>query len=125
MKSVGEAMAIGRNFQESLQKAIRSLESNHDGFTDMEVEDNFEQMVQQPSPDRLFYLGQAFREGYSINQVFNLSKIDPWFLSYIKEIIDLETETKKQTLDKLDKDFLRQLKKRGFSDSRIAILCID
>ena len=116
MKSVGEAMAIGRNFQESLQKAIRSLESNHDGFTDMEVGDNFEQMVQQPSPDRLFYLGQAFREGYSINQVFNLSKIDPWFLSYIKEIIDLETETKKQTLDKLDKDFLRQLKKRGFKD---------
>ena len=123
MKSVGEAMAIGRNFQESLQKAIRSLESNHDGFTDMEVGSNFEQMIQQPSPDRLFYLGQAFREGYSINQVFNLSKIDPWFLSYIKEIIDLETETKKRTLNNFDKDFLRQLKKRGFSDSRIASLC--
>ena len=123
MKSVGEAMAIGRNFQESLQKAIRSLESNHDGFTDMDVGNNFEQMVQRPSPERLFYIGQAFREGYSINQVFNLTKIDPWFLSYIKEIIDLEKEIKKQTIDTLDKDFLRQLKKMGFSDSRIATLC--
>ena len=123
MKSVGEAMAIGRNFQESLQKAIRSLESNHDGFTDMEVGNNFEKMVKRPSPERLFYIGQAFREGYSINQVFNLTKIDPWFLSYIKEIIDLETEIKKKTINTLDKDFLRQLKKKGFSDSRIATLC--
>jgi len=123
MKSVGEAMAIGRNFQESLQKAIRSLESNHDGFTDMDAGKDFEQMIQRPSPERLFYIGQAFREGYSINQVFDLTSIDPWFLSYIKDIINLEKETKKRNIDNLDNEFLRKLKKKGFSDSRIAYLC--
>ena len=81
MKSVGEVMAIGRNFQESLQKAIRSLESNHYGLTEMEVDEDFNTKVSEPSPDRLFYVAQSFREGFSIEDVFNLTKIDPWFLS--------------------------------------------
>ena len=122
MKSVGEAMAIGRNFQESLQKAIRSLESNHYGLTEMEVEEDFKTKVSQPSPDRLFYVAQAFREGFTIEDVFNLTKIDPWFLSYIKDLINTEKQISMTKVSNFHHDFLRDLKRKGFSDKRISEL---
>ena len=73
-ETVGEAMAIGRNVQESLQKAIRSLENNHDGFTNMAVEGDFDERLSNPNPDRLLYVAQAFREGYSVDKIYGLTK---------------------------------------------------
>ena len=122
MKSVGEAMAIGRNFQESLQKAIRSLESNHFGLTEMDVDDNFETRISEPSPERLFYVAQAFREGFSIENVFNLTKIDPWFLSYIEDLVNTEKQISTTDISSFNPDFLRDIKKKGFSDKRISEL---
>lgn len=120
MKSVGEVMAIGRNFQESLQKAIRSLESNHYGLTEVTVDSEFNNKVSDPSPERLFYLAQAFREDYTIEEVFNLTKIDPWFLTYIKDLIDTEKTISTTPVSSFDHEFLKEIKKKGFSDLRIA-----
>jgi len=120
MKSVGEAMAIGRNFQESLQKAIRSLESSHYGLTEVSIDSEFNNRISDPSPERLFYLAQAFREDYTIEEVFNLTQIDPWFLTYIKDLIDTEKTISTTPLSSFDYEFLNEIKKKGFSDLRIA-----
>ena len=126
MKSVGEAMAIGRNIQESLQKAIRSLENNHVGFTEVIFDDSFDENLIQPSPDRLLYVGQAFRQGYSVEEVYKLTKIDRWYLTYIEELIHIENKVRKTSIDKIDNKQLYQLKSKGFSDARLAeLLSVD
>ena len=126
MKSVGEAMAFGRNIQESLQKAIRSLENNHDGFTDIEIDEDFDHHLKNPNPDRLLYVGQAFREGYSIEKIYELTKIDPWYLAYIEDLITAESKIIDKDLDSIDRNMMRSLKAKGFSDARLAkLLSVD
>ena len=122
MKSVGEAMAIGRNVQESLQKAIRSLENNHDGFTNMDVEEDFDERLSNPNPDRLLYVAQAFREGYSVDKIYGLTKIDPWYLVYIEDLMNIESELKDKEIDSINNEMMQSLKSKGFSDSRLADL---
>ena len=122
MKSVGEAMAIGRNVQESLQKAIRSLENNHDGFTDMDVEEDFDERLSNPNPDRLLYVAQAFREGYSLDEIYDLTKIDPWYLVYIEDLMNIESELKNKDIDSINHEKMQSLKSKGFSDARLANL---
>ena len=123
MKSVGEVMAIGRTFQESFQKALRGLEVGVDGLnqktTDRAV---IEEELGEPGPERIWYVGDAFANGFTIDEVFALTAIDPWFLSQIKEIVDLELEVEKFTLASIDKDTLLALKKKGFADRRLAYL---
>lgn len=129
MKSVGEVMAIGRTFQESLQKALRGLETGKDGFNEIidlvntdakEVKDTVRRELRDPSSERLWYVGDAFRAGWSLQEIFDVSKIDPWFLSQIEEIIDMEDDLKQRGLAALEADHLRKLKRKGFADSRIA-----
>ena len=126
MKSVGEVMAIGRTFQESLQKAIRGLETGRDGlneiFNDQDEIEVLNQKVSTPSPDRLWYVGDAFRAGLSVEEVFSRSKIDPWFLIQIKDLIEEEKELSEKSLKDLNAERLYKLKSKGFSDSRIAFL---
>ena len=122
MKSVGEAMAIGRNVQESLQKAIRSLENNHDGFTDMDVEGDFDERLSNPNPDRLLYVAQAFREGYSLDKIYGLTKIDPWYLVYIEDLMNIESELKNKEIDSISEEMMKSLKSKGFSDARLSDL---
>ncbi|MFM7759439.1 MAG: carbamoyl-phosphate synthase large subunit [Burkholderiaceae bacterium] len=123
MKSVGEVMAIGRTFQESFQKALRGLEVGVDGMnektTDREV---LEEELGEPGPERIWYVGDAFAQGFSLDEVKQLTKIDPWFLAQIKEIVDIELWLETQTVKVLDKDTLLALKRKGFSDRRIAKL---
>jgi carbamoyl-phosphate synthase large subunit len=122
MKSVGEAMAIGRNVQESLQKAIRSLENNHDGFTNMDVKGDFDEQLSNPNPDRLLYVAQAFREGYSVDKIYGLTKIDPWYLVYIEDLMNIESELKNKEIDSINNEMMQSLKSKGFSDARLADL---
>jgi carbamoyl-phosphate synthase large subunit len=121
MKSVGEVMAMGRTFQESFQKALRGLEVGVDGLNektqDREV---LEKELGSPGPERIWYVGDAFAMGMSVDEVFALTKIDPWFLVQIEEIVKIELELEKTTLDSLSKDELLALKKKGFSDRRLA-----
>ena len=124
MKSVGEVMAIGRTFQESFQKALRGLEVGVDGMnektTDREL---IEKELGEPGPDRIWYVGDAFAQGFSLEEVHGLTHIDPWFLSQIKEIVDIELWLEKDVaLESLDKATLFQLKQKGFSDRRLAKL---
>lgn len=123
MKSVGEVMAIGRTFQESFQKALRGLEVGVDGMnektTDREV---LEKELGAPGPDRIWYVGDAFAQGFSLEEVHQLTHIDPWFLVQIKDIVDIELWLETQSLDDIDKDLLLKLKKKGFSDRRLAKL---
>ena len=123
MKSVGEVMAIGRTFQESFQKALRGLEVGVDGMNektkDREV---LEEELGEPGPERIWYVGDAFAQGFSLEEVQQLTKIDPWFLAQIKVIIDIELWLETQTVKVLDKDTLLALKRKGFSDRRIAKL---
>jgi carbamoyl-phosphate synthase large subunit len=128
MKSVGEVMAIGRNFQESLQKALRGLEVGSDGF-DPAVPDLSEESLSRireelatPRAKRIWYVGDAFRAGMSIGDIFKLSKIDPWFLEQIEELITVEGEIAAQQVSKIGKEALRRYKRLGFSDSRMATL---
>ena len=126
MKSVGEVMAIGRTFQESLQKAIRGLETGRDGlnpiFNDEDEFETLKQRISIPSPDRLWFVADGFRKGLSVEEVFEFSKIDPWFLVQLKDLINEEIELEKFTLEKLSFDDLLNLKRKGFSDSRIGSL---
>ena len=126
MKSVGEVMAIGRTFQESLQKAIRGLETGRDGLNEIlnidEEKEILRQKISIPSPDRLWYVGDAFRSSLSVEEVFLHSKIDPWFLIQIKDLIIEERELKDKSIKDLDEECLYRLKSKGFSDSRIANL---
>ncbi len=121
MKSVGEVMAIGRSFQESLQKALRGLEVSVYGLDEIEAtREEIEHELANPGAQRMWYLGQAFRSGYSMQEVFNLTKIDPWFLVQIEEIVRIEGEISGRPLESFSADELRQLKRKGFSDRRIA-----
>ncbi|HEY6895681.1 MAG TPA: carbamoyl-phosphate synthase large subunit, partial [Rhodocyclaceae bacterium] len=123
MKSVGEVMAMGRSFQESLQKALRGLEVGVYGLDEVEADkDEIEHELASAGPERIWYVGQAFREGYTMEQVFNLTKIDPWFLVQIEDIVNTEGWIRSQNLGELGADALRGLKRKGFSDRRIANL---
>jgi len=123
MKSVGEVMAIGRTFQESFQKALRGLEVGVQGL-DTKYSDR-EAVVSEmgnPGPDRIWAVGDAFRLGMSVEEVFNVSKIDPWFLVQIEDIIRQERALDGRTLESLTADELRALKRSGFADARLAKL---
>jgi carbamoyl-phosphate synthase large subunit len=123
MKSVGEVMAMGRTFQESLQKAMRGLEIGVDGQNQMTVDrETIQVELAEPGPERIWYVGDAFAQGFSLDEVHQLTKIDPWFLAQIKEIVDIELALEQRTLADLDRDTLWQLKRRGFSDRRLAFL---
>lgn len=122
MKSVGEVMAIGRTFKESIQKALCSLERNYSGFDRVHFEDRNDLIfkLRNPNEKRLLYIAQAFREGFSVEEIHALSSIDPWFLEQIKEITEFE---KKINMDILNnKTLLRKAKTMGFSDKMIALL---
>ena len=123
MKSVGEVMAIGRTFQESFQKALRGLEVGVDGLNektkDREV---LEEELGEPGPERIWYVGDAFAQGFTLEEVHQLTHIDPWFLVQIKEIVDIELWLETQSLDAIDKPLLYRLKQKGFSDRRLAWL---
>ncbi|MES2944633.1 MAG: carbamoyl-phosphate synthase large subunit [Pseudomonadota bacterium] len=121
MKSVGEVMAMGRTFQESFQKALRGLEVGVDGMNektqDREV---LEKELGAPGPDRIWYVGDAFAMGMSVDEVFALTKIDPWFLVQIEQIVKIELELETKALEDIDATTLRALKQKGFSDRRLA-----
>ena len=124
MKSVGEVMAMGRTFQESFQKALRGLEVGVDGMNektqDREV---LEKELGEPGPERIWYVGDAFAQGMSLDEVHQLTRIDPWFLAQIQDIVQTELELERHhTLEKLDRDRLYALKQKGFSDRRLAKL---
>jgi carbamoyl-phosphate synthase large subunit len=129
MKSVGEVMAMGRTFQESMHKALRGLETGKVGFdpTGLDLTDEgdlatLRREVREPGPERLFYLADAFRAGLSVEDVHGLSYVDPWFLDQIEEIIATEREVAANGIDALDQARLRALKRMGFSDARLAQL---
>ena len=123
MKSVGEVMAIGRSFQESLQKALRGLEVGVDGFNLKSVDpETIDEQLARPGPDRLWYVADAFGIGMSLERLHALTKIDPWFLVQIEEIVKLELAIEQRTLDSFGMDELRGLKRKGFSDRRLAHL---
>src|ERR1700744_331991 len=129
MKSVGEAMAIGRTFQESMQKALRSLETGYDGFTEHltlplteAAAEKLAYELRWPGPDRILYVADAFRAGWTLGQVFDATKIDPWFLSQIEDLLREEAELARDGFESLTSARLRALKRKGFSDSRIAKL---
>ena len=126
MKSVGEVMAIGRNFQESFQKAIRSMENGLFGLSkilkDNEGNGALKLELSTPGEKRLWYIADAFRRGWSMEEIFVSCKVDRWFLHQIKEIIDLEKQIEEIGLSQIDKNFMLQLKKKGFADARIASL---
>ena len=128
MKSVGEVMAMGRTFQESFQKALRGLEVGVDGMNektqDREV---LEKELGEPGPERIWYVGDAFAQGMSVDEVFALTKIDPWFLVQIEQIVKIELDIERlpvpdsgTALDRIDAPTLRALKQKGFSDRRLA-----
>jgi len=123
MKSVGEVMAMGRTFQESFQKALRGLEVGVDGMNektqDREV---LEKELGAPGPERIWYVGDAFAMGMSVQEVFDLTKIDPWFLRQIEDIVQIELELERSSLGAITALELRQLKQKGFSDRRLAKL---
>lgn len=127
MKSVGEAMAIGRTFKESFQKALRSLEVGAFGFGggklggDVLPDDKtIRSKLATPNNERVFYIRYAFMAGYSVEQIFDLSKIDPWFLTQLKEVYEIEVELKKHSLASVPLALLRQAKQAGFSDAQLA-----
>jgi len=128
MKSVGEVMAIGRTFQESMQKALRGLEVGSDGFNPKiapNTEDAFQVIRAQlktPGPERIWVIGDAFRFGMTLEEVFDFTRIDPWFLIQIEDLIKEEKALQKSALSDLTKERLFALKRKGFSDSRLANL---
>ena len=128
MKSVGEVMAIGRTFQESFQKALRGLETGIDGLNervelnDPEAKDIVRRQLTEASAERILYVGDAFRLGMSLEDVFGLTSIDPWFLIQIQELIQLENGLKERLLHTINADEMRALKRKGFSDRRLAKL---
>ncbi len=123
MKSVGEVMAIGRTFQESLQKALRGLETGVDGLDEKTTDvDTIETELGDPGPERIWYVADAFRCGMTFAEIHNLTHIDPWFLSQIEDLVRQEQALAGEILDTLDFDALRKLKRSGFSDLRLAKL---
>ncbi len=131
MKSVGEVMAIGRTFQESLQKALRGLEVGSAGFepkvdlTDSDALGLIRRDLSIPGAERIWYVADAFRAGMSIDEVFEQSKIDPWFLVQIEDIIKSEKALSAMPLSDIDRDIMFLLKRKGFSDKRLSdLLCV-
>ena len=129
MKSVGEVMAIGRTFQESMQKALRGLETGIDGFNEIieeetsdEVLETIRNQLRVPKSERLLYLADGFRHGMSLEEVHTYSHIDPWFLMQIEDLIKEEKSLESAGFDSLDEDRIYQLKRKGFGDRRIAQL---
>ncbi|MES2823076.1 MAG: carbamoyl-phosphate synthase large subunit [Pseudomonadota bacterium] len=128
MKSVGEVMAIGRTFQESLQKALRGLEVGSAGFeskVDIASEEGVARVRSElatPRAERIWYIGDAFRMGMTVEQVFALSKIDPWFLVQIEELIAIEQSLRGKSITDFNADAIYQLKRKGFSDKRLSLL---
>ncbi|MBK8816453.1 MAG: carbamoyl-phosphate synthase large subunit [Methylococcaceae bacterium] len=128
MKSVGEVMAIGRTFQESLQKALRGLEIGICGLNEVvdiqaeDARDKIQRELRHPGPDRLLYVADAFRSGMTLNEVFESSKIDPWFLAQIEDLVLTEQSLSTKTLATLKEGELYKLKRKGFSDQRLAQL---
>ncbi len=128
MKSVGEVMAIGRTFQESMQKAMRGLEVGSAGFEhkmDVSNPDTRDELINEltnPGPDRLWYIGDAFRAGMSVEEVYKLSGVDPWFLVQIEDIIKTENALKSVSLSDIDHKQMWRLKRKGFADKRLSVL---
>ena len=128
MKSVGEVMAIGRTFQESVQKALRGLETGITGFneivsgTEDEAKERIRQELRVPGPDRIRYIADAFRAGMTVNEVHDYSKIDPWFLVQIEDIVLTENKIKATAKNNLSKQDIFSWKRKGFSDARLAEL---
>ena len=128
MKSVGEAMAIGRTFKESLQKALRSLEVGARGFggggklsgSEKPDDATIKRKLGTPNAERIFYIRYAFKAGYTVEQIFDLTKIDPWFLHHLREIHEMEDALGRQSLGSIDTALLRRAKEFGFSDAQIA-----
>ncbi len=130
MKSVGEVMAMGRTFQESLQKALRGLETGLDGLSGIvalpfndDTATRVAHELRSPGPDRLLYVADAFRAGWSLDRIQSLSYIDPWFLAQIEDLVAEERLVQSAGLAALDADRMRAVKRKGFSDSRLARLC--
>ncbi|MCT8760448.1 carbamoyl-phosphate synthase large subunit [Glaesserella parasuis] len=123
MKSVGEVMAMGRTFQESLQKALRGLEMGICGFNLLSEEpEKIRRELANPGPNRILYVADAFGAGFSLDEVHHYSKIDPWFLIQIQDLVQEELALEKKQLSDLEREELRRLKRKGFSDKRIAQL---
>ncbi len=129
MKSVGEVMAIGRNFQESLQKALRGLETGADGLSpkmsgepDKALHDQLRSFLREPGPERIWYVADAFRYGFSLADIYELSFIDPWFLAQVEDLVVSEQSLAGRGVADVDRDLLRRLKRQGFSDHRLASL---
>jgi carbamoyl-phosphate synthase large subunit len=129
MKSVGEVMAIGRTFQESLQKALRGLETGLDGLTPQlttplsdEGQDKLAHELRAPGANRLLYVADAFRAGWPLTRIAELTRIDPWFLAQVEELVQQEAQVRKAGLGALTAERLRFLKRKGFSDPRLAKL---
>lgn len=123
MKSVGEVMAIGSNFQESLQKAIRGLEIGRSGLQPMFQKGDMARLrghLREPTPDRLWYIADGFRQGLSLEEIHQESRVDPWFLAQIHELVLLERSIYGKTIGEIDKTLLKQLKHRGFADTYLA-----
>ena len=128
MKSVGEVMAIGRNIHESMQKALRGLETGLSGFNTVDhlegaSRDDIVAALAKPTPDRLLIAAQALREGLSVAEIHSIAKFDPWFLERLKEIVDAEGEVLENGLPQ-DAEGMRRLKSMGFSDKRLAFLAL-
>ncbi|MFA7270191.1 MAG: carbamoyl-phosphate synthase large subunit [Sterolibacterium sp.] len=123
MKSVGEVMAIGRTFQESFQKALRGMEVGVYGLDEIEAErEEIEHELGNPGPERIWYLGQAFRSGIGFEEIHQLTKIDPWFLVQIEDLVHSERNLVGRALKDCDAEEMRALKRKGFSDRRLAKL---
>ncbi|MEQ9208364.1 MAG: carbamoyl phosphate synthase large subunit, partial [Pseudomonadales bacterium] len=128
MKSVGEVMAIGRTFQESLQKALRGLEVGSCGFepqvdlNEPEIITSLRKYISEPGAERIWFLADGFRAGMSLEEIHQLSSIDPWFLIQIEELVKLEEYVSEGTLNAIDADEMFALKQKGFSDKRLGQL---
>ncbi len=128
MKSVGEVMAMGRTFQESLQKAIRGLEVGLYGLepivdiTKSEAKTEVRSNLQRPTSNRLWYIADAFRMGLTLTEIYELSHVDPWFLAQIEDLVKTENSLKQTSLPQINKTWMFQLKRKGFSDNRLAKL---
>ena len=123
MKSVGEVMAIGRTFQESFQKALRGLEVGVDGMNQRTTDrEELEKELGEPGPERIWYVGDAFENGFTLDEVHKLTHIDPWFLAQIEDIVKIEMQLDDMKLNDLNAPTLRALKRKGFSDRRLARL---
>ncbi len=128
MKSVGEVMAIGRTFQESLHKALRGMETGIDGFDELvdpaqdDALDILRRELREAGADRILYLADAFRAGLELEEIHGLTRIDPWFLVQIEELLQFEAEVREQGVSGLNANRVRSLKRKGFSDRRLATL---